>query len=92
MGADSQVHRSGTLKQSNKLHKTGRHRSKGTIDKELKGKIEVNKKFGVISSSISFTLNYLGKVSVKAISRRQKNAMTKDQRRHQANQVRAFFT
>lgn len=32
-------HRSGPLKQTNKSHKTGRHRSKGAIDNELKGKI-----------------------------------------------------
>lgn len=31
-------HRSGPLKQTNKSHKTGRHRSKGAIDNELKGK------------------------------------------------------
>lgn len=30
-------HRAGPLKQTNKSHKTGRHRSKGAIDNELKG-------------------------------------------------------
>lgn len=37
----NQGHRSGSLKQTNKSHKTGRHRSKGTIDNELKGKVSV---------------------------------------------------
>lgn len=37
----NQAHRSGPLKQSNKSHKTGRHRSKGTIDNELKGRVSV---------------------------------------------------
>lgn len=37
MGLDQQAHRSGPLKQKNKTHKTGRHRSKGTIDNEQKG-------------------------------------------------------
>lgn len=37
MGVDQQAHRSGALKQTNKAHKTGRHRSKGAIDNELKG-------------------------------------------------------
>lgn len=37
MGVDHQVHRSGALKQTNKGHKTGRHRSKGAIDNEQKG-------------------------------------------------------
>lgn len=38
MGTDQQAHRAGALKQKNKTHKTGRHRSKGTIDNDLKGK------------------------------------------------------
>lgn len=37
MGVDQQAHRAGALKQTNKAHKTGRHRSKGAIDNELKG-------------------------------------------------------
>lgn len=37
MGVDQQVHRAGALKQTNKAHKTGRHRSKGAIDNESKG-------------------------------------------------------
>ena len=37
MVADQQSHRPGPLKQANKTHKTGRHRSKGAIDKALKG-------------------------------------------------------
>ncbi|XP_077982954.1 pre-rRNA-processing protein TSR1 homolog [Glandiceps talaboti] len=42
MAADSaHGHRAGSLKQKNKTHKTGRHRSKGTIDNELKGRVSV---------------------------------------------------
>ncbi|KMQ92533.1 pre-rrna-processing protein tsr1-like protein [Lasius niger] len=33
-----ETHRPGALKQSNKQHKTGRHRSKSAVNKELKGK------------------------------------------------------
>ncbi|XP_031632589.1 pre-rRNA-processing protein TSR1 homolog [Contarinia nasturtii] len=65
MGVDQQAHRAGALKQKNKVHKTGRHRSKGAIDNELKGKY-----------------------SVLAITKKHKNAMTKEQRRHQAHQIR----
>lgn len=36
--ADHAFHRPGPLKQKNKAHKTGRHRSKGAIDNALKGK------------------------------------------------------
>lgn len=38
MGTDQQAHRAGALVQKNKTHKTGRHRSKGAIDNDLKGK------------------------------------------------------
>ena len=31
------VHRPGVFKQPNKVHKTGRHRSRSQIDKESKG-------------------------------------------------------
>lgn len=41
MGVDQQAHRAGALKQKNKTHKTGRHRSKGAIDNELKGELSV---------------------------------------------------
>lgn len=37
MGTDSKGHRAGSFKQVNKAHKTGRHRSKGAIDKDQKG-------------------------------------------------------
>ncbi|XP_006823486.1 pre-rRNA-processing protein TSR1 homolog [Saccoglossus kowalevskii] len=40
MAADSEhSHRPGIFKQKNKSHKTGRHRSKGIIDKDTKGKV-----------------------------------------------------
>jgi len=35
--AETVKHRAGIFKQSNKAHKTGRHRSKGLIDKDTKG-------------------------------------------------------
>uniref|UniRef100_A0A1B0B9E2 Pre-rRNA-processing protein TSR1 homolog n=1 Tax=Glossina palpalis gambiensis TaxID=67801 RepID=A0A1B0B9E2_9MUSC len=37
--ADQVFHRPGPLKQTNKPHKTGRHRSKGAIDNAMKGKM-----------------------------------------------------
>lgn len=38
MGTDKQeTHRPGAFKQVNKSHKTGRHRSKGSISAEVKG-------------------------------------------------------
>lgn len=37
MGTDNKAHRAGSLKQTNKKHKTGRHRSKGAIDNDQKG-------------------------------------------------------
>lgn len=38
MGTDNIGHRAGALKQTNKSHKTGRHRSKGAIDNDQNGK------------------------------------------------------
>lgn len=37
--SDAVFHRPGPLKQKNKPHKTGRHRSKGALDNLNKGKI-----------------------------------------------------
>ncbi|KAK3916328.1 Pre-rRNA-processing protein TSR1-like protein [Frankliniella fusca] len=58
-------HRASALKQSNKVHKHGRHKSKGVIDNETKGK-----------------------VSVKSLTKRNKKNLGKDERRHQAGQLR----
>lgn len=43
MGTDNIGHRAGALKQTNKSHKTGRHRSKGAIDNDQKGNSTVRK-------------------------------------------------
>jgi pre-rRNA-processing protein TSR1 len=40
MAADvQQQHRPGALKQQNKSHKHGKHKSKGQMDKDTKGKV-----------------------------------------------------
>lgn len=39
MNAKQETHRPGAWKQSNKQHKTGSHRSKSAINKEIKGKL-----------------------------------------------------
>jgi pre-rRNA-processing protein TSR1 len=36
--SSQEAHRSGLLKQANKLHKTGGHKSKGAIDQSTKGR------------------------------------------------------
>ncbi|PIK52187.1 putative pre-rRNA-processing protein TSR1-like [Apostichopus japonicus] len=40
-GSWAETHRAGPLKQKNKSHKTGRHRSKGQIDNVMKGRANV---------------------------------------------------
>lgn len=40
MDNQQKTHRPGLLKQTNKSHKTGRHRSKGAIASEQKGYIQ----------------------------------------------------
>lgn len=37
-----ETHRPGAFKQSNKQHKTGRHRSKSAINNDFKGKFSVH--------------------------------------------------
>ena len=39
--ASQEAHRAGMLKQSNKGHKTGGHKSKGAIDRMTKGRVSV---------------------------------------------------
>ncbi|XP_015110274.1 pre-rRNA-processing protein TSR1 homolog [Diachasma alloeum] len=41
MGTGQETHRAGVFKQTNKAHKTGRHRSKGSISSAVKGKVSV---------------------------------------------------
>ncbi|CAH3023579.1 unnamed protein product [Porites evermanni] len=62
---ESVRHKSGPLKQQNKTHKHGRHRSKSEIDKTNKGR-----------------------VGVKIVSKKTRQAVGKANRRHQAKQIR----
>lgn len=41
MGTGQKTHRAGSFKQTNKSHKTGRHRSKGAINAAANGKNRV---------------------------------------------------
>ncbi|KAI4478605.1 hypothetical protein M0802_014454 [Mischocyttarus mexicanus] len=50
---NQETHRPGVFKQTNKVHKTGRHRSKGVINNEVKGKQSVK----VISKKIHKNLS-----------------------------------
>ena len=40
MGTDQPTHRAGALKQTNKAHKTGRHRSKGAVQAAISGEAQ----------------------------------------------------
>ncbi|XP_069040403.1 pre-rRNA-processing protein TSR1 homolog [Lepisosteus oculatus] len=64
-GEQQQAHRAGIYKQKNKQHKHGKHRTKGEIERENKGR-----------------------VAVKALSRKQRKALKKLDRRHKASQLR----
>jgi len=65
MALKNQGHRAGSLKQSNKGHKHGSHKSKRAIDTANKGR-----------------------VSVKQTTIRNQRELRRDERRHQANQIR----
>jgi len=64
MATDQLKHKPGPLKQQNKAHKHGRHRTKGELEK-----------------------SYKGRVDVKGIAKKNKQ-LDKQQRRHQAKQIR----
>lgn len=64
MAVDQLNHKPGPLKQQNKSHKHGRHRTKGEIDKSHKGRVDV-----------------------KNVTKKKKE-LDKQQRRHQARQIR----
>lgn len=82
--ADHVFHRPGPLKQANKSHKTGRHRSKGAIDNALKGKWTLF----LIENLFTEMFNHsLGKVSNTIISHKHKQIQRREQRRNQMNQV-----
>ena len=63
-------HRSGPLKQQNKAHKTGSHRSKGQVDAQNRGRVSVK---GHHQSS----------------KRSNKSGLSRIERKHQLNQIRA---
>ncbi|XP_074534821.1 pre-rRNA-processing protein TSR1 homolog [Halichoeres trimaculatus] len=64
-GEKQQGHRAGIYKQKNKVHKHGKHRTKGEIERENKGR-----------------------VSVTALTKKQRKEQKKMDRRHKANQLR----
>ncbi|XP_061682493.1 pre-rRNA-processing protein TSR1 homolog [Syngnathoides biaculeatus] len=64
-GEKQQGHRSGVYKQKNKEHKHGRHRTKGEIERESKGR-----------------------VSVIALTKKQRKEQRKIDRKNKANQLR----
>ncbi|XP_024132626.1 pre-rRNA-processing protein TSR1 homolog [Oryzias melastigma] len=64
-GEKQQGHRAGIFKQKNKVHKHGKHRTKGEIERENKGR-----------------------VSVTALTKKQRKELKKMDRRHKANQLR----
>lgn len=69
MAVDKKGHRPSSLKQANKSHKHGGHRSKRSVDQANKGR-----------------------VSVKATTIKAKREMRREERRHQATQVRNSST
>lgn len=83
-----QAHRSGNLKQSNKAHKS-RHRSKRGISAAVKGKVIICECGDYLFFRVINELNNItGKVNIKEIVRRNRHILKKDERRHQALQIR----
>jgi len=85
---DQVVHRAGPAKQDNKKHKTGRHRSKGTL--------EILKKGILISKSpLEITIkNYirLGRSAQNALKSKANHQLSRVERRNQAKVLRKTKT
>uniref|UniRef100_A0A914WYA7 Pre-rRNA-processing protein TSR1 homolog n=1 Tax=Plectus sambesii TaxID=2011161 RepID=A0A914WYA7_9BILA len=62
-------HRAGAFKQQNKKHKTGRHRSKGTIDNDQKGKTDVK------------TLSKSGRRELSRVARRNQSKQLRENKK-----------
>ncbi|XP_020294541.1 pre-rRNA-processing protein TSR1 homolog [Pseudomyrmex gracilis] len=78
MNKKQEVHRPGALKQFNKRHKTGRHRSKGAINNELKGKQNVK----VLSKRNKKQLQKEARRNQLIQIRKNKRSEVLDQKRH----------
>lgn len=75
------VHRPGPFKQTNKSHKTGRHRSKGTILTENKG--------SSVFSCNNFVFEFTGRTThVNSGITKAKHKLSRLERRNQMKQVR----
>lgn len=85
-GGEQASHRPGLLKQQNKSHKTGRHRSKSEIDKTNKGKQPPLALFRSLFSTSNLSP---GRVQLKTITKRKNQELGREDRRRKANQLRS---
>ncbi|XP_029467360.1 pre-rRNA-processing protein TSR1 homolog [Rhinatrema bivittatum] len=76
-GEQQQVHRAGAQKQQNKQHKPGRHRSKGGLERESRGRVSAK----ILSKKIRKDLNKLDrKHKLNQIRRQCKDAILTEKR------------
>ncbi|XP_018333925.1 pre-rRNA-processing protein TSR1 homolog [Agrilus planipennis] len=74
MAIQKEVHRSGLLKQTNKPHKHGKHRSKGAVNEASQGKISIKT---------------LSKKHKKELNKEQRRHQTQQIRRNKRNEILA---
>jgi pre-rRNA-processing protein TSR1 len=58
MAIEGTIHRAGTLKQANKSHKHGKHRSNREIDLQNKGKLQIFSKSSHLLISFNLQVVY----------------------------------
>lgn len=85
----SVAHRPGPLKQQNKPHKHGKHKSKGQMSSMTKGGL-ANQLNGNMIHLQSFCF-LKGRVSVKVMAKKARREMRKADRRNQVNDVWLLF-
>ena len=81
-------HNSGSLKQTNKTHKFGRHKSKGMIAKKSKGRRMLNFSPLEINSLFNIEILFAGKVTKLKHSKKSKGNMSRLERKNCLSQLR----
>lgn len=72
MTLEQRGHRAGPLKQTNKTHKTGRHRSKGSISNAVKGRVSMK------------TVSHKNQIQLKKEQRRNQAVQIRKKKREES--------
>ena len=80
--SSQQTHRPGSLKLINKKHKTGAHRSKSAVVRDVCGRFTFTFRFWI-------RLIFIGKIDSKSVIVKKRGKLSRQQRKEQRQQIRA---